>query len=74
MSSKPFILNISFGSEEDLVGFFNETYRQFADEVGVFESESVDMERSQSVQQYVVRSADSVRMADPLSVRGGYAE
>ena len=72
MSNKPFILNISFGNEEDLIGFFNETFRQHETPVGLYQADSQDKERSQSVQQYVVRNANSVRMTDPLSTRGGF--
>lgn len=75
MSNKPFVLNISFGNEEDLVGFFNETFRSHPTEVGLYAAESIDKERSQSVQQYVVRNAgNTVRMTEPLSTRGGFDE
>ena len=71
MSNKPFILNISFGSEEDLIDFFNRIFLDYETEVGLYQAESIDKERRQSVQQYVVRNANSVRMNDPVSTRGG---
>ena len=74
MSNKPFILNISFGSEEDLIGFFNETFLQHAGAVGLYEADDLDTERRQSIQQYVVRNAYSERMTAPLSTRGGFDE
>ena len=72
MSDKPFVLNMSFGNEEDLIGFFNETFRSHPTVVGLYEADSQDKERSQSVQQYVVRNVTSVRMTDPVSTRGGF--
>ena len=71
MSDKPFILNISFGTLEDLIGFFNETFRQYETPVGLYDADAEDKERRQSTQQYVVRNAENVRVTDPLSVRGG---
>ena len=68
MSYKPFILNISFNDEEGLIRFFNETFFAHEHEVGLYIADSEDKERRQSVQQYV-RSANSVRMTDPLSTR-----
>lgn len=72
MGMKPFVLNICFTSEEALIAFFNENFWHHENKLGLYEADSEDQERWQSVQQYVVRSVINIRTTDPLSVRGGY--
>ena len=72
MSNKPFILNLSFNDEEGLIRFFNETFFAYEHEVGLYQADSHDKERSQSVQQYVVRNSNEVRITEPLATRGGH--
>jgi len=71
MSNKPFVLNLSFNDEEGLIRFFNETFFAYGNEVGLYEADSQDKERSQSVHQYVVRNWNEPRSTEPLATRGG---
>ena len=72
MSNKPFVLNLSFNDEEGLIRFFNETFFAYEHEVGLYQADSEDKERRQSVQQYVVRNLGESRITDPVSTRGGH--
>ena len=70
MSDKPFILNIVWDTEEDMLTFFRDAFRDHRREMGVFPAESLDLERRQGVQQYVLRDVPSIR-GEALAVAGG---
>ena len=73
MSNKPFVLNISFASKEEMSQFFDEIFYNHPREVALYDADSLDREVKQGVQQYVVRAHNVIneRVTEPISTAGG---
>ena len=73
MSNKPFVLNITFASKEEMSQFFDEIFHDHPREVSLYDADSLDTEVKQSVQQYVVRAVNVIneRLTEPISTAGG---
>ena len=70
---KPFVLNVSFASKEELSQFYSEIFYNHPREVALYDADSLDREVNQGVQQYVVRAVTVIneRVTEPIATAGG---